>query len=168
MRFASASSPRALRRHVMDIEIPEGSAFLTTPTVAFQDQTTHRRLKPWYRLNSLSFLRRRVIHLASSLRKPSAPNLQVNRRWSSDTRYLVRIFRSPKQRPPGSRHRSFPGNNHVICHFQASRLPSRARAQPPQLAFVESRKFRRSEGRPRCRFNINLYFFSHPGVSNRL
>jgi hypothetical protein len=68
--------------HVVDIEIPEGSAFLTTPTVAFQDHATQRPIKPQRRLNSLSFLRRRVIHLASSLTKPSAPSLQVNHRQS--------------------------------------------------------------------------------------
>jgi hypothetical protein len=42
--------------HVVDIEIPEGSAFLAAPTVAFQDQATHRRIKLRSRSNSRSFL----------------------------------------------------------------------------------------------------------------
>lgn len=43
--------------HVVDIEIPEGSAFLTTPTVAFQDHTTQRRIKSRRQSNSGPFLR---------------------------------------------------------------------------------------------------------------
>ena len=52
--------------HVVDIKIPEGSAFLTTPTVAFQDHATHHRIKLRRHSNSGLFLRRRGIHFFSS------------------------------------------------------------------------------------------------------
>jgi hypothetical protein len=52
--------------HVVNVQIPERSALLTTPTVAFQDGTTQRRIKPRRRSNSRSFLRSGIIHLAQS------------------------------------------------------------------------------------------------------
>ena len=38
--------------HMMDVQIPEGSTFLTTPTVAFQDHATQRRIWLWSLSNS--------------------------------------------------------------------------------------------------------------------
>jgi hypothetical protein len=43
--------------HVVDIEIPEGSAFLTTPTVALQNHATQLRIRSRRRSNPRLFLR---------------------------------------------------------------------------------------------------------------
>ena len=56
----SASSPRgASPSHVVNIKVSDGSAFLTPPTVAFQDGTMQHRIKPRHRSNSRSFFEKR-------------------------------------------------------------------------------------------------------------
>jgi hypothetical protein len=43
--------------HMVNVEVPEGSAFLTAPIVAFQNHSTQFRIKPRRRSNSRPFLR---------------------------------------------------------------------------------------------------------------
>ena len=43
--------------HMVNVQIPERSAFLTTPTVAFQSHASQRRIMPRRRSNSRPFLR---------------------------------------------------------------------------------------------------------------
>ena len=106
--------------HVVNIEILGASTLLTAPTITLQDFSMQPGIQLRRLSNSRPFLRSRIIHVACSLQKLAAQRLlRMNHRWMLSVRKSVRLFPSPKQRPPENRRRSFRGSSPETCRCRA-------------------------------------------------
>ena len=104
--------------HMMNVQIPERSAFFAAPTIAFEDRATQHRIRDG-RYSDSRPLSQDGSLISLFLQDPKAHTLRLSNRWMLSILDLVWNSPFPRQRQQENRRKSFRANSLGICHSQA-------------------------------------------------